>query len=535
MACYVGDIGGYPQERFQYAVDKNFFCPICADVLKDPVQCHNQHYFCKACLTKHLENSKTCPICVEKLTEEDLGKPPRIVTDYLHGLMISCAYSERGCTEFVELGNLENHKAICCYKPVTCPNEKCGTTLNMNDLEQHMIERCEYRLVYCQECDQEMSIKRYGKHTCILSRELNEVKVMLVHVKDDVAKMAKNQSEQLNEIQRTLDSKLHELTKEVHNVTLNKEHQGEQSQHVQAMGQDIVRKNILVFGGNNKTSLNSVEMYSINKKRWVNLPPTQESRVSSTAHYHDGKVFVAGGHCHGLPIGSIECMDIRQPAIWLPFAHELPVKCHGHNSVIHNDQLWIIGGMMVKQPCSNTIHQMMLNPPYTSKFKCKLQEPLAYHGMEACGSNILILGGSTSGYHPDAVSNVSLYSSQRNRIQKVRPLPFPLMDMATVKHGNEVIIIGGRNRQNEILNSVLAYNYKTYECRTLPAMKRNRAECAAVVSGNKVYVMGGFNWESRYLNSIECLDLVNLLWEDLPPMSEAKDKISAVCVPEFVL
>ena len=532
MACYVSDIGGYPQERFQYAVDKNFYCPICTDVLKDPVQCHNQHYFCKACLTKHLENSKTCPICVEELTEGDLSKPPRIVTDYLHGLMISCDYSERGCTEFVELGNLGNHTAICCYKPVLCPNERCGATLNTNDLEQHMIERCEYRQVYCQQCDEAMSIKKYSKHMCILSKEMNEMKVILLQVKDDVAKISKNQ----NEIQHTLKSKLHELMKEVHLVTMNKEHQeGQSPQQVQAICQDVIGKNILVFGGNNKMSLNSVEMYSICNKRWANLAPTQESRVSSTAHYHEGKVFVTGGHCNGLPIGSIEYMDIKQPGEWLPFAHELPVKCHGHNSVIHNDQMWITGGMLLRQPCSNTIHQMMLNPPYTSKFKCKLQQPLAYHGMEVCGSDILILGGSTSGYHPDAISDVSLYSTVRNKVQNVQPLPSPVMDMATVKHGDEVIIIGGRNRKNKILNSVLAYNYRTYKWRKLPSMKHNRAEFAAVVSGNKVYVMGGFNWESRYLNSMECLDLVNLVWEDLPPMCEAKDKISAVCIPEFVL
>ncbi len=57
MACCVGgEIGGYPQERFQYPVDKNFFCPICTEVLKDPVQCHNQHYFCKGVLMGLTDN-----------------------------------------------------------------------------------------------------------------------------------------------------------------------------------------------------------------------------------------------------------------------------------------------------------------------------------------------------------------------------------------------------------------------------------------------------------------------------------------------
>lgn len=45
MACCSG--GGYATNRFQITVDSNFLCPICAEVLKDPVQCRNQHYFCK--------------------------------------------------------------------------------------------------------------------------------------------------------------------------------------------------------------------------------------------------------------------------------------------------------------------------------------------------------------------------------------------------------------------------------------------------------------------------------------------------------
>ena len=36
MACC-----GHHEDRFQNSVDKNFFCPICQEVLKDPVQCPN--------------------------------------------------------------------------------------------------------------------------------------------------------------------------------------------------------------------------------------------------------------------------------------------------------------------------------------------------------------------------------------------------------------------------------------------------------------------------------------------------------------
>ena len=126
--------GGYLEHRFQTSVDKNFFCLICQEVLKDPVQCHNEHYFCKACVTQHLKNSKKCPVCKEKVTEETLNKPTRIVTNYLNGLIINCDHNERGCTKLIELGRLEVHISVCDYRPESCPNEKCARIMNFADL-----------------------------------------------------------------------------------------------------------------------------------------------------------------------------------------------------------------------------------------------------------------------------------------------------------------------------------------------------------------------------------------------------------------
>lgn len=378
MMAFYG--GGYPQERFQYPVDKNFFCPICTDVLRDPLQCHNQHYFCKACIKKHLENAKTCPICVENLTEESLSVPPRIVRDYLNGLIISCDHIERGCTNVVELENLSNHTLVCNYRPATCPSGRCGTIVNMEDLEKHKKEHCMYRLVYCEECDEEMSAKKYGKHACILSNDVKEMKAIMPEIKDEVTKLCKNQNEKLDEIQHALSSKLNELKMEPH-----KEDRGRKtSPQVQAIPLNRVEivNSILVLGGNNKTSSNSVEMYSNSNGTWVNLKPTIKCRVSSTAHVYKGKLLVTGGHCNGTAIESIEYMNLSQGQ-WFPFAHVLPVKCHGHKSVILNDHLWVIGGMLVKQPCSNTVHVMMLTQPYTSKLMCQLWQPLAYHAVRS--------------------------------------------------------------------------------------------------------------------------------------------------------
>ena len=69
--------------RFEKEVERNFHypsCPMCLNVVKDPVQCRgNQHLFCSPCIKRHLEQyCQTCPTCREELMAETLLQPPRI-------------------------------------------------------------------------------------------------------------------------------------------------------------------------------------------------------------------------------------------------------------------------------------------------------------------------------------------------------------------------------------------------------------------------------------------------------------------------
>ena len=115
---------GYEDDRFENVVSQNFHCPICLNVFKDPVMCQrNQHYFCRPCITRHLENSQRCPSCQEELTLETLNKAPRILMDYFSELKIRCDYFSRGCLEFVQLGDHERHVKDCGFTPVLCSNE----------------------------------------------------------------------------------------------------------------------------------------------------------------------------------------------------------------------------------------------------------------------------------------------------------------------------------------------------------------------------------------------------------------------------
>ncbi|CAB4019213.1 E3 ubiquitin- ligase NRDP1 isoform X2 [Paramuricea clavata] len=536
MACCGG---GYPEDRFQTSVDKNFLCPICTDVLKDPVQCHNQHLFCRACITEHLKNSQTCPVCMEKLTEEALSKPPRIVTNILDGLMINCDNKERGCVELVELGLLEAHISVCEYKPVTCPNERCEAVVNMADLEEHTSEVCEYRQVFCEECDENMSLKKYRKHGCLISRDVQTIKGELFQVQHQVKEIFNTQKEML-EVIRSLTT------------TVNKRSTGK----VKAMPRRDTKPqgNIVVIGGQigitmSSSCLNSVQAYSLANQTWIKLPPMQQKRAAATAHFHNGRVMVIGGFCGVRSVTrTIEYIEIpeefqgrSQPEVTnrayqdelSSLQCQLPLECCGHKTTILNDHLWLVGGCDTDNQgqSSNTISMTPIHSTGTFQIKCRMPKPLSYHALEVVDNEILIMGGSTTGMADDVVSTVLSYNTVTNALREVHPLPFPMADMATVKHGDDVIIIGGIKKDREYLNTVFKYNHKKRICEQLPGMKHNRGECAAVLSGNKVFVMGGCNDKQGCLSSVECFDLERQVWHELPSMSEAKYKIAAVLVP----
>ena len=96
---------GYEDSRFELRdpISPSFHCPICMNVLNDPVMCrNNQHYFCRACITKHLTNTHNCPTCQDELTEDTLVQASRIVLEYLSELRIRCDFFNRGCRDVMK-------------------------------------------------------------------------------------------------------------------------------------------------------------------------------------------------------------------------------------------------------------------------------------------------------------------------------------------------------------------------------------------------------------------------------------------------
>jgi hypothetical protein len=80
----------YDKKLFTQPVNDFLECPICFDIMKDPVLCNAQgHTFCRHCVTRHLDQSETCPTCREPMQIEKM-LPNRLVCSLIEDAEVHC-------------------------------------------------------------------------------------------------------------------------------------------------------------------------------------------------------------------------------------------------------------------------------------------------------------------------------------------------------------------------------------------------------------------------------------------------------------
>ena len=539
MASSVCDTG-YEDELFQYPVGPSLHCCICTNVIKDPVMCHNEHIFCRACITRHLTNSHTCPTCMQPLTVETLKQATRGIRNLLSELQIRCEFFDRGCRKFVQVGDLERHLADCGFAPAVCSNEGCQLEVNKQDLLHHETAVCELRRVKCHSCNdirREMDTMR--GNFAAMDEKLKGIGETLVRnetnvkaVKEDVVQLVQqlNKQEESNrqlgadnvEMKKTLN----EIMKQLERITQQTPHevQAEQMKKgiAEATGEMEREPKVVIAGGNGKKS---VEMFSLATKTWTPLQPMKNDRGEASSVVYNNQIFVTGGADKSMEKLSLNAVQVDRSIRWENIADVLPGLLYGHCSVVYNGRLIVIGGYdSDKSSDSDSITEISLVSPYTSKLLATMPEERCHHGVALFGDKILIIGGSVEKeWITSATRSVTMYDITKNTFQGLAPLPYPVDQMATVKWDDDnVMIMGGEDRKGKSLNSVLMYNIKTQESHQLPNMKCKRKACVAAVVRDTVIVIGGIDEKGKVLKSVERFRFDRNSWEELPPMHEAR-------------
>jgi WD40 repeat protein len=289
------------------------------------------------------------------------------------------------------------------------------------------------------------------------------------------------------------------------------------------------RENIIVAGG---WGTKTVKMFNWRQGTWSPLQSIQKYREGATSFVFNNHVTIAGGYHAGSWFDDMIRMNIHpNPDLsmqWSDCPVKLPTKLAYHSSVLYNDHLIVSGGHNGDR-VSDCIHDVQLVPPYTVKTLSRMLQPRQYHCMERFDDSLLILGGTT-GREQDCLSSVVLYDIKKNECKELAQLPYEVSDMATVKWGDNIVVMGGRDIRGKKLGTVIMYNVKTEQYHMLPAMKCKRVGGTAVVVGNNIVVLGGVDERWQEINSVEVFNFESYTWQELSEMSETRWYHTAVVV-----
>ena len=500
---YGNTTGNNNQEALLLGED--FSCKICLEVLHDPVQCqNNEHYFCRKCVTKHLENSETCPLCMEQLTLETLRPAPRIVANVVSQLKKPrCSHVSRGCEENVQVEELLLHEQTCGYAPVVCSNEGCKETVNRREKESHETEECKFRKITCESCDDELVyVDYYKKHQCSLTlrREMDKMKLRLDEMNDALKQIVSTGTKHNMKLATNSECV------RTNNKQTSRQEELPRKGSTATCGEKNVNGQIFIFGGGYEDEIGkSVEVFNWSTKTWTLIKNCLFfGRWYSFSFLYGKKIMVCGGSTE-----RIEYLNPSESGYTATVASVSLPRNARFNGLVYKDRILMFNKGVV---------ETSLESPGESRTLLPEKQDRTVAGVHCFGNNIYIVGGKES--------SMEKYDVVKNEMKTLPSLPYKPSCMATAAYKDNIILIGGLHG-GKALDDVVMFNMTNQEYKKLPSLLEKRHGCAAVIVGDMIVAMGGADDDA--LKTVEYYVIGDSAWQKLPAMNLARSGATA-CV-----
>ena len=141
-------------------------CPICALVVRDPVECGNcNSLFCRECIDPWRVNNSSCPKKCKGNDEVTFGGVHRYVSAELSDLKFKCINEH--CNESNNYHKAVHHMSNCQQLLLPC-TLGCGLGILGADMEYHIKVQCENMEEICTKCGEIRNIKKETEpHNCV--------------------------------------------------------------------------------------------------------------------------------------------------------------------------------------------------------------------------------------------------------------------------------------------------------------------------------------------------------------------------------
>ena len=236
----------------------------------------------------------------------------------------------------------------------------------------------------------------------------------------------------------------------------------------------IIEGKLSLIGGrrpSNKVAVNNVDTYNEDSGQWEShYPGMIQPRYRPAVVVHDNYVIVLGGKVkeRSTMTRSIEVMKI-QDQTWTILTTRLPTKMYDMPVTVSQDQVWIVG----------------------------------YDDGSNRGNNVY-----TIPFGDLISSSVATHSWKEVRRDTV------YYKMSVVHQSNPLVVLGGDDRQNKTVSSVLTFDPYSNSWNEVASLSGPRAHCAVAPIGDRAILVIGGCTETKNLKACNssCLNTVEMYY-----------------------
>lgn len=202
---------------------KTFTCPICLELVWDPIFCNNcGKASCSKCIKSYYQNKNQGYPCVYKCGGTGYRKITNAEKEFIDFIKLKCKH--KGCFQFINYTDYKDHLLKCKYRIYHCNNNPCNVEGYLHIMETHA-KKCEFREIECEKCKKKIKFNTKEAHidqdcpeamvSCIFcSKKMKRIDYIQNHQSKDancLKRIVDNYSKKINEYDEKLKRKTEKI------------------------------------------------------------------------------------------------------------------------------------------------------------------------------------------------------------------------------------------------------------------------------------------------------------------------------------